>query len=298
MAFYYNGKLVYDFEKDGKFYKKTKTKEGKQSVCQMVRCKCGGWASKKLVNTPTHMANKQHTKWAKQHGQKVVQGYKKKEKTQSSSSKQQSEQFDLSSLFFIDKNFCSIFDFVDIDFEDYIEGWFADSNGLYFNFNVGNQDFLDNYFLNETFSSRQQIEKNHSSLTEKGLIEILNGWGWDGAFPKSPEECLYQLIHYHIFKESCLKSFNQETKTFDQKLVNALENDWNEWEKIHQSIDDELKKSGISPSMSLNNLYKFAQQQGSLPRSKRECILTLLKKSFTTSHQFPDVELLYNILLY
>ena len=310
MAFYHNGKLVYDFQKDGKFYKKTKTREGEQSLCQMVQCKCGGWASKKLVNTPTHMANKQHTEWAKKHGQKVVQRYKKKDESTLAVGKHQQEKtsstIDTSTLFFNDQLYCSIFNFVGPDFWTYTDGWNANSDGLNIIFNVGatsqtqdpNDDFRDIYFLNERYSSRQQIQINYSEISDEGLIEILNGYG---QFPKSAQECLIHLIHYHLFREFCLQSFNPQTKTFDESITNAVETsgctDDEPWKQIHQSIDDELKKSGITPSSSLQELYTFAQHQGSFPTTQRECVLTLLKQEFVSGNHVIDSELLAHILL-
>ena len=260
MAFYRNGKLVYDFEKDGKFYKKTKTREGEESLCQMVQCKCGGWASVKLVNTPTHMANKQHTKWAKQHGQKVVQRYKKKDESTTSAKHQQEKTastIDTSTLFFNDQLYCSIREF-DYDGDDIIYSWTPSENGLWINFTDLDIFVKKFYFIQNEQGfpegdseicgrDRWGVLCVHSKqIQTRGLIDILNLWG---QFPKSPQECLFQLIQYHLLREFCLQSFNPQTKTFDESITNAVETsgctDDESWKQIHQSIDDELKKSGI-----------------------------------------------------
>jgi hypothetical protein len=300
MAFYRNGKLVYDFQKDGKFYKKTKTKDGEQSLCQMVQCRCGGWASVKLVNRPTHMANKQHTEWAKKHGQKVVQRYKKKGKQQ----EKPDFKIDTSTLFFDDQKYCSIFNFVTCDFDDYTEGgWWADSRGLSISFNVGGGDpsdhFLEDYFFDERFYEREQKQIYSSSISQEGLTEILYGYNSEQP-PKSPHECLFKLIHYHLFREFCLQSFDPETKTFDESITDAVDDSGmvedTLWKQIHQTIDDQLQGSGIIASSSLEELYNFALSLDCIPTTQRECILTLLKHDFVSGSHAIDSELLANIL--
>jgi len=317
MAFYRNGKLVYDFQKDGKFYKKTKTREGEQSLCQMVQCKCGGWASIKLVNTPTHMANKQHTEWAKKHGQKVVQRYKKKDESTLAVGKHQQEKtastIDTSTLFFNDQHYCSIRQFDYDVHNDFIYSWTPSKYGLAIDFTDLDIFVKKFYFI----QNEQGFPEGDSEICgndprdpwpvlcvlskqiqTRGLIDILDFYG---LFPKSPEECLFELIHYYLLREFCLQSFNPQTKTFDECITNPVETsgstDDEPWKQIHQTIDDELKKSGITPSSSLQELYTFAQQQGSLPTTQRECVLTLLKLEFVSGNHVIDSELLANILL-
>ena len=78
MAFYHMGKLVYHFEKDGKFYKNTtKRSDGSDSICEVVQCNCGGWSSKKLLNTKTHTDTKLHTQWAKHNTRRIIKGDRK-----------------------------------------------------------------------------------------------------------------------------------------------------------------------------------------------------------------------------
>lgn len=315
MAFYRNGKLVYDFQKDGKFYKKTKTREGEQSLCQMVQCKCGGWASIKLVNTPTHMANKEHTEWAKKHGQKVVQRYKKKDESTTTAKHQQpktASTIDTSTLFFNNQHYCSIRQFNYDDHND-IYSWTPSKYGLAIDFTDLDIFVKKFYFI----QNEQGFPEGDSEICgndprdpwpvlcvlskqiqTRGLIDILDFYG---LFPKSPEECLFELIHYYLLREFCLQSFNPQTKTFDESITNAVETsgstDDEPWKQIHQTIDDELKKSGITPSSSLQELYTFAQQQGSLPTTQRECILTLLKLEFVSGRHGIDSEMLADILL-
>ena len=112
---------------------------------------------------------------------------------------------------------------------------------------------------------------------------------------------MFQLIHYNLFSEFCLQSYNADTKTFDESITNAVETtgctEDEPWKQIHQTINYELNKSGITPTLSLQELYTFAQQQGRLPTNQRECVLTLLKHEFVSGNHGIDSESLANILL-
>lgn len=48
------------FEKDGKFYKKTTDRQGNTKMCEVVKCACGGWCSKKLLNHASHTTTRRH----------------------------------------------------------------------------------------------------------------------------------------------------------------------------------------------------------------------------------------------
>jgi hypothetical protein len=52
------------YEKDGKFYKKTRsTKTGQDMDCEVKQCECGGWASVKLLKHDSHIKGHRHMKW-------------------------------------------------------------------------------------------------------------------------------------------------------------------------------------------------------------------------------------------
>lgn len=53
------------YTKDGKYYKKTKDRQGNSKLCEVSKCGCGGWASVKLLNHESHTKTRRHRDWVK-----------------------------------------------------------------------------------------------------------------------------------------------------------------------------------------------------------------------------------------
>jgi hypothetical protein len=76
-------KPMYDFVRDGRFFKNTKGRGGRPLECEVVQCRCGAWASTKLVHTPHHLGSTDHREWATTHGETLVHSYRKRGKSES-----------------------------------------------------------------------------------------------------------------------------------------------------------------------------------------------------------------------
>lgn len=67
----------YHFEDNGKFYKRTKARDGSDLICQVEQCRCGDWISVQLIKTPHHLGRKHHRAWAIENGEALVEPYSK-----------------------------------------------------------------------------------------------------------------------------------------------------------------------------------------------------------------------------
>jgi hypothetical protein len=70
-----SGNKTFHFEENGKFYKRTKARDGSNLVCEVEQCRCGDWISVNLIKTPHHLGRKNHRVWASQNGEALVEPY-------------------------------------------------------------------------------------------------------------------------------------------------------------------------------------------------------------------------------
>lgn len=292
---------MYDFVRDGRFFKNTKGKGGRSLECEVVQCRCGAWASTKLVKTPHHLGSSDHRQWALDHGEALVDGYRKRGKTGQATgqataevvaplprSPDQDNQDDQSSAL-LSKD--------DKPPPPYLgPEWYADEEGVWINPGIYEDDAQlvdrDRFFKDfetyrgmndiryaEVHDARQELRCcdtnpwrsgkevffHHSELSLECLMTVLEFYT---TLPATNKECAERLYRFHVFQEVLKESWDKYTAFFDdEEFIASKEEEYTAFVASVNSIVD-----GKVELMDHNQ----AQKQEWFPTTKEECAVKLV----------------------
>jgi len=282
---------MYDFVRDGKFYKNTRGKGGRSLECEVVQCRCGSWASTKLVNTPHHLGSPDHQQWAIDHGEALVDGYRKRGKTADTDvAPRLQEPGTIDSTALLTKD--------DKPPSPYLgPEWYADEEGVWINPGIYEDDAQlvdrDRFFKDfqtyrssddiryaEVHDARQELRCrdanpwrsgkevffHHSELSLKCLMTVLEFYT---TLPATTKECATRLYRFHVLKEVLKESWDKYTAFFDEEYDELIPSKEEEYTAFVASV-----KSVVDGRVDLMD-PKTAQKQAWWPTTKEECAILL-----------------------
>jgi hypothetical protein len=280
---------MYDFVRDGKFYKNTKGKGGRSLECEVVQCRCGAWASTNLVNTRHHLGSPDHRQWALEHGEALVDGYRKRGKTADADvAPRLQEQDTIDSTALLTKD--------DKPPSPLLPEWYADEEGVWINPGIFEDDAelvdRDRFFKDfetyrgvndiryaEVHDARQELRCrdanpwrsgkevffHHSELSLECLMMVLEFYT---TLPATTKECAERLYRFHVFQEVLKESWDKYTAFFDdEEFIASKEEEYTAFVASVNSIVD-----GKVDLMD----HKEAQKQEWFPTTKEECAVKLV----------------------
>ena len=281
---------MYDFVRDGRFFKNTKGKGGRLLECEVVQCRCGAWASTKLVHTPHHLGSVDHREWATTHGETLVDSYRKRGKNTESSSPVSTLTPDLDIGLLTEANKPR---------SPLCPEWYADEEGVWINLGMYEDDadvVVDSYFKdfetyrpsedtryakihdarqelrcrdNNPFRSGKEVFFHHSEVSLEGLVMVMENGDMRSLLPASNKECVERLYRFHVLKEVLKESWEKYSAFFDEDDM-MMESKKEEYNAFVASM-----KSIVDGKMGLMDHEEAKKQQG-FPKTREECALNFL----------------------
>jgi hypothetical protein len=284
---------MYDFVRDGRFFKNTKGRGGRPLECEVVQCRCGAWASTKLVNTPHHLGSADHREWATTHGETLVLSYRKHGKSESegteSSSPVSTATPDLDTVLLTEANKPR---------SPLCPQWYADEEGVWIDLGVyeDNANVVDGYFKdfqtyrisedtryakvhdarqelrcrdNNPFRSGKEVFFHHSEVSLEGLVMVMENGDMRMLVPASNKECVERLYRFHVLKEVLKESWDKYRTFFDEDemMMESKKAEYNAFVASMKSIVD--GKVGLMD-------HEEAKKQQGFPKTREECALNFL----------------------
>jgi hypothetical protein len=289
---------MYDFVRDGKFYKNTRGKGGRSLECEVVQCRCGAWASTNLVHTRHHLGSPDHRQWATDHGEALVDGYRKRAKTgQATLQATAKVAHPLPRSPDQDDDSSALLSKDDKPPSPYLgPEWYADEEGVWINPGIYEDDAQlvdrDRFFKDfetyrihddiryaEVHDARQELRCrdanpwrsgkevffHHSELSLECLMTVLEFYT---TLPATNKECAERLYRFHVFQEVLKESWDKYTAFFDdEEFIASKEEEYTAFVASVKSIVDG-KVGLIDP--------ETAHKQEWFPATKEECAVKLV----------------------
>lgn len=282
--------MSYDLVRDGKFYKKTTGKGGRPLECEVVECRCGGWASAKLVDTPHHLGSTRHREWAVLHGEALVESYQKRNKTPLVPVEAPFRDPEVTTNTLVSEK-----DRV----TPFSPDCYKDDEGLWVKLGEDSDAIPDRYFrdfkryrdegqgyakvcephkelrcvIGNPLREKEDVFFHHSELSREGLMAVLEA---RDALPTTEKQCVEALLRLHYWKAALTSTWQQYSDFFDvlDEVVPSKREAYQAF--MYGKRVEVAMKTCVQEWPTMAALTEVARSAGCGPSTKEECLVALI----------------------